>query len=212
MKKKKIYNMSIVVAIDGPTASGKGTVAKNLAQKLNLPYLNTGGLYRAVALYLIKNNIDYNDLDSVLKILDNVDFSNLDDPELYVENVGFIASHVAKIQEVRDFLLKFQKDFAKKGGVLDGRDIGTVICPDAEYKFFLTATVEERANRRYKEMISKNQNASYEEILEKLKARDKNDMERKNAPLLKADDAIEIDTTNMTKEEVFDKIFSYFKN
>ena len=202
--------MSIVVAIDGPTASGKGTVAKVLAERLNLPYLNTGGLYRAVALTAINNNIDYNNIEDIKKVLLKVDFSDLDNPELYVENVGFVASYVAKMQEVRDFLLDFQRSFAAKGGVLDGRDIGTVICPNADYKFYITATVEERAKRRYNEMLSKGKDVTYEDILEKLKARDKNDMERKNSPLVKAADAIEIDTTNMTKDEVFEKVFSYF--
>lgn len=203
--------MSLVIAVDGPTASGKGTVAKKIATYLNIPYLNTGGLYRAVALYLVKNNITDYSKNKVISILNNVDFNDLDNPELYVENIGYIASKIAPIQEVRDYLLKFQRDFAKKGGVLDGRDIGTVICPNADYKFYINATVEERARRRYKEMVEKGKDVKYEDILEKLKERDKNDMERKNAPLKKADDAIEIDTTNMNKEEVFNKIISFFK-
>ena len=202
--------MSLVIAIDGPTASGKGTVAERLAKKLNLPYLNTGGLYRAVALTVIKNNIDYNNTEDVIKILPKVDFSDLNNPELYIENVGFVASYVAKIKEVRSFLLDFQRNFASKGGVLDGRDIGTIVCPNADYKFFITASIEERAKRRYNEMISKGENVSYEDILEKLKTRDKNDKERKNSPLMIATDAIEIDTTNMTKDEVFDKVLSFF--
>lgn len=203
--------MSLVIAVDGPTASGKGTVAKKIATYLNVPYLNTGGLYRAVALYLVKNNITDYSKNKVISILNNVDFNDLDNPELYVENIGYIASKIAPIQEVRDYLLKFQRDFAKKGGVLDGRDIGTVICPNADYKFYINATVEERARRRYKEMVEKGKDVKYEDILEKLKERDKNDMERKNAPLKKADDAIEIDTTNMNKEEVFNKIISFLK-
>lgn len=204
--------MSLVIAVDGPTASGKGTVAKKIATYLNIPYLNTGGLYRAVALYLVKNNITDYSKNKVISILNNVDFNDLDNPELYVENIGYIASKIAPIQEVRDYLLKFQRDFAKKGGVLDGRDIGTVICPNADYKFYINATVEERARRRYKEMVEKGKDVKYEDILEKLKERDRNDMERKNAPLKKADDAIEIDTTNMNKEEVFNKIISFLKN
>ena len=203
--------MSLVIAVDGPTASGKGTVAKKIATYLNIPYLNTGGLYRAVALYLVKNNITDYSKNKVISILNNVDFNDLDNPELYVENIGYIASKIAPIQEVRDYLLKFQRDFAKKGGVLDGRDIGTVICPNADYKFYINATVEERARRRYKEMVEKDKDVKYEDILEKLKERDRNDMERKNAPLKKADDAIEIDTTNMNKEEVFNKIISFLK-
>lgn len=203
--------MSLVIAVDGPTASGKGTVAKKIATYLNIPYLNTGGLYRAVALYLVKNNITDYSKNKVISILNNVDFNDLDNPELYVENIGYIASKIAPIQEVREYLLKFQRDFAKKGGVLDGRDIGTVICPNADYKFYINATVEERARRRYKEMVEKGKDVKYEDILEKLKERDRNDMERKNAPLKKADDAIEIDTTNMNKEEVFNKIISFLK-
>ena len=203
--------MSLVIAVDGPTASGKGTVAKKIATYLNIPYLNTGGLYRAVALYLVKNNITDYSKNKVISILNNVDFNDLDNPELYVENIGYIASKIAPIQEVRDYLLKFQRDFAKKGGVLDGRDIGTVICPNADYKFYINATVEERARRRYKEMVEKGKDVKYEDILEKLKERDRNDMERKNAPLKKADDAIEIDTTNMNKEEVFNKVISFLK-
>ena len=203
--------MSLVIAVDGPTASGKGTVAKKIATYLNIPYLNTGGLYRAVALYLVKNNITDYSKNKVISILNNVDFNDLDNPELYVENIGYIASKIAPIQEVRDYLLKFQRDFTKKGGVLDGRDIGTVICPNADYKFYINATVEERARRRYKEMVEKGKDVKYEDILEKLKERDRNDMERKNAPLKKADDAIEIDTTNMNKEEVFNKIISFLK-
>lgn len=206
--------MNKIIAIDGPTASGKGTLAKKISQHFNLPYLNTGGLYRAVALKIIKdNNADFKDKSEVIKILGLVDFSNLDNPELYLEDVGTVASKVSVIQEVRDFLFKYQYDFAHQdgGAVLDGRDIGTVICPDASFKFFIEASVEERAKRRYEEMINKGSKVDYNEILTKLINRDKSDRERVNSPLKKADSAIEIDTTNMSIDEVFKYTLSFIK-
>ena len=206
--------MNKIIAIDGPTASGKGTLAKKISQHFNLPYLNTGGLYRAVALKIIKdNNADFKDKSEVIKILGLVDFSNLDNPELYLEDVGTVASKVSVIQEVRDFLFKYQYDFAHQdgGAVLDGRDIGTVICPDASFKFFIEASVEERAKRRYEEMINKGSKVDYNEILTKLINRDKSDIERVNSPLKKADSAIEIDTTNMSIDEVFKYTLSFIK-
>lgn len=206
--------MNKIIAIDGPTASGKGTLAKKISQHFNLPYLNTGGLYRAVALKIIKdNNADFKDKSEVIRILGSVDFSNLDNPELYVEDVGTVASKVSVIQEVRDFLFKYQYDFAHQdgGAVLDGRDIGTVICPDASFKFFIEASVEERAKRRYEEMINKGSKVDYNEILTKLINRDKSDRERINSPLKKADDAIEVDTTNMSIDEVFKYTLSFIK-
>ena len=206
--------MNKIIAIDGPTASGKGTLAKKISQHFNLPYLNTGGLYRAVALKIIKdNNADFKDKSEVIKILGLVDFSNLDNPELYLEDVGTVASRVSVIQEVRDFLFKYQYDFAHQdgGAVLDGRDIGTVICPDASFKFFIEASVEERAKRRYEEMINKGSKVDYNEILTKLINRDKSDRERVNSPLKKADGAIEVDTTNMSIDEVFKYTLSFIK-
>lgn len=206
--------MNKIIAIDGPTASGKGTLAKKIAEHFSLPYLNTGGLYRAIALYLIKNNIsNFNDEESIINILNNVDFSDLNNPELYFEEIGNIASKIAPIKKVREFLLKFQKNFAYQegGAVLDGRDIGTIICPDATYKFFINASVEERAKRRFNEMKIKGKNIDYKEILFKLNERDKKDMERVNSPLKKADDAVEVDTTNMSKDEVFNYILSFIK-
>lgn len=205
--------MNKIIAIDGPTASGKGTLAKKLAKHFNLPYLNTGGLYRAVALFMVNNGLDYNDKNEVISILEKVDFSDLNNPELYVEEIGAVAGKVAPIEEVRQFLLKFQKDFAYQdgGAVLDGRDIGTIICPDAKYKFYITASVEERARRRYEEMKNLKKNVDYKEILNKLQERDKRDTERVNSPLKKADDAIEVDTTDLNIDEVFEKVLSFIK-
>lgn len=204
--------MNKIIAIDGPTASGKGTIAKRIAKHFNIPYLNTGGLYRSVALYLYKNNlVDFTDEDEVVNILNDVDFSDLDNEELYTENIGAIASKVAVIQKVRDFLFDFQRQFAlqKGGAVLDGRDIGTVICPEASFKFYITAVTEERARRRYLEMKSKGKDVSYETILQQLIERDKKDTERVNSPLKKADDAIAVDTTNLDKDETFEVVLKY---
>lgn len=205
--------MNKIIAIDGPTASGKGTLAKRLAKHFNLPYLNTGGLYRAIALFMINNGLNYNDKNEVINILGNVDFNDLNNPELYVEEIGAVAGKIAPIEEVRQFLLKFQKDFANQdtGAVLDGRDIGTVICPEASYKFYITASVEERAKRRYEEMKNLKKNVDYKEILNKLQERDKRDTERTNSPLKKADDAVEVDTTNLNKDEVFEKVLSFIR-
>ena len=206
--------MNKIIAIDGPTASGKGTLAKKIAEYLHLPYLNTGGLYRAIALYMIDNKLNYNKKEEVIKILNKVTFDNLENPNLYVEKVGSIAGKIATINEVRQFLLKFQRDFAYQdnGAVLDGRDIGTVICPDAKYKFYINASLEERAKRRFKEMKLKNENVDFNEIFTLLKDRDERDIKRANSPLKKAEDAIEIDTTNKNVEEVFEYILSIIKD
>lgn len=206
--------MNKIIVIDGPTASGKGTLAKKLAKHFELPYLNTGGLYRAVALkMMLDNKSDFNDKNEVIDILRYVDFSNLENPDLYTENVGNIASKVSVIQEVRDFLFKYQHDFAYQtgGAILDGRDIGTVICPDASFKFFIVADVEERAKRRHKEMLEKGFEVDYNEILTKLVNRDKSDKERANSPLKKADDAVEVNTTNMSIDQVFEYVLSFIK-
>lgn len=206
--------MNRIIAIDGSTASGKGTLAKKLSKHFNLPYLNTGGLYRAIALFLIENKrINLISEDKVTDILKNVDFSDLNNPKLYMEDVGTIASKVAPIPEVRKFLFDFQVEFVNQpgGAILDGRDIGTVICPNASYKFFIIASSRERAFRRYNEMLRKGQKVDYNEILNKILERDRNDMERSSSPLKKAEDAIEVDTTYMGVGEVFDYVLSFIK-
>jgi len=201
----------MIIAIDGPSASGKGTLAKRVAKHLGLPYLNTGALYRAVGMKVLLSKVDFNDIEGICSIAKKIKPKDLESNDLYTEEVGFVASKVASIQKVRDILLAFQKDFAynMKGAVLDGRDIGTVICPNADYKFFITASVEERAMRRYKELADKDKDVLYEEILQKLKTRDKMDSERANSPLKKADDAIEVDTTKMNREEVLNYVLSF---
>ena len=212
---KNISNMKnkIVIAIDGPSASGKGTICDLLSKKLNIPHLNTGGLYRAVAYKGLQQNYDLNDIEKMVNIAKNLTEKDITNKEIFTEQIGEKASIVAKLQEVRDALFQYQKDFSNKeeGAILDGRDIGTSICPNADYKFFITATTEERAKRRYKEMVEKGKNVSYEEIFEKLKNRDETDKNRKINPFKKADDAILIDTTNKSIEKVFEEVLSYIK-
>ena len=161
-----------VIAVDGFSASGKGSLCTSLSKILKLPYLNTGALYRAIGLRLKQSNFnDFDNIEKLLEIAKGIDFSKLNSPELFTEEIGSWASKVAKIQEIRNFLLDFQKEFCnrKDGAILDGRDIGTTICPDAKYKFFITASAEERAKRRYEEMIEKGIKSDYEIILQKIK-------------------------------------------
>ena len=204
----------LIIAVDGPSASGKGTLCDLLSKHFHIHHLNTGALYRCVACNSIKKGIDLNDEAAVIEVAKSIDLKDLDDPNLFTEEMGSKAAIVAKIQPVRDLLLKYQRDFANQdgGAILDGRDIGTVICPDAPYKFFITASSEERAKRRYKEMLEKNQSCNYDEILQKVKDRDEKDMNRESSPFKKADDAIEIDTTGKSIQEVFNEVLSYITN
>lgn len=197
----------MIIAIDGPASSGKGTLAKKLAKHYNLAYLNTGGLYRSVALDVINSGADQEDENALIKIARNAKLDNLDSPELYVEQVGGVASIVAKIQEIRKILFQYQRDFANQegGAILDGRDIGTVICPDADYKLYVTASVEVRSERRYKEMLEKGKDVKYEDILTDVTQRDKRDFERKDSPMRPADDAVMLDTSTMSIDDVFKK-------
>ncbi|WP_058485437.1 (d)CMP kinase [Defluviitalea phaphyphila] len=209
------------IAIDGPAGAGKSTIAKLLANKLKIIYVDTGAMYRAVALYCINNEINYNDKESIKNILDDIDIKivykennqrvllNGKDVsnEIRTNEVSRGASAVATIKEVRIKMVELQRNIAKGTSiVMDGRDIGTYVLPNADIKIFLTASVEERANRRYKELFQKGVNCSLEEIKNEIKQRDKNDSSREFAPLKKAKDAIEIDTTGMTVEEVIEKI------
>ncbi|UTW55339.1 (d)CMP kinase [Kordiimonas sp. SCSIO 12610] len=199
----------MIIAIDGPAAAGKGTLARRLAEKFNFAYLDTGALYRAVALTLIKGGVDPSNEPAAEKASKALDHALLSDPELRLEDTGKAASVVASMLGVRSNLMDFQKNFGvnppsnKSGAVLDGRDIGTVICPAADVKFFVTASAEERAKRRVAEMRSRGVNANFEEILADVKARDERDMGRKDAPLEKAADAHLLDTTDLAIDAVF---------
>ncbi len=206
----------INVAIDGPAGAGKSTVARAAAQKLGYIYVDTGALYRAVGVYCLRNSIVTTDVDGVgailkditveLKFIDGVQhvFLNGDDvsTEIRLPEASMAASNVSAIPSVRAFLFDLQRDIAAKNNCLmDGRDIGTVVLPNAQVKIFLTADPEERAMRRYKELIEKGSNVTFEEVLEDLKVRDYNDSHREIAPLKPAEDSIIVNTTGMTLEE-----------
>ncbi len=199
----------MIIAIDGPAASGKGTLARKLAEKFNLAYLDTGSLYRAVGLTLLRQKADPKDPNAALAAARNLDHRLLNDPDLRKEDTGRAASIVAAIPDVRTALLAFQRDFAAKppqgmaGVVLDGRDIGTVICPDADIKLFISASDEVRARRRTKELQDKGLNVAKESVLADLQDRDKRDSARSDAPLKAADDAHLLDTTELDIETAF---------
>ena len=189
---------SIVIAVDGPAASGKGTIARALAAHYGLPHMDTGLLYRAVALNLVRFGGDPGNVFEAVRACDLGSVS-FDDPELRSELVGSYASRISAYPAVRSHLLDRQRAFAGQegGAVLDGRDIGTVIAPDATVKLFVTAAPEVRARRRLAELTARGLNAHYEEILSDIRARDDRDSGRKTAPLLQASDALLLDTSEL---------------
>jgi cytidylate kinase len=204
----------IIIAIDGPSASGKGTIAKKLAIYFDLAYLNTGAIYRLIALRIIDAKIDPNNFQHHLtQLTKNISEKDLENEELFSEKVGGIASIIAKNKILRESIFQFQLDFVnqgkinKQGCVLDGRDTTTVICPDADYKFFITADVEIRAQRRFKQFP----NLDYQHILEQLKKRDENDFNRKESPLKIASDAIIVDNGNLSISQTFEMILKNIK-
>jgi cytidylate kinase len=186
----------MIIAVDGPSASGKGTIAKALAAHFGLPYLDTGSLYRMVGLSVLRRGIDPNDEEACTAIAASLQPSGFIDAELRGELVGGYASKVAVLPKVRAALLKFQRDFAARetGAVLDGRDIGTVICPQADHKFYITASVEARASRRAAETPGSDLAAVRADIL----ARDERDASRAIAPTRPAPDAVIIDTSELS--------------
>lgn len=199
-----------VIAIDGTAASGKGTLARKLAAALNLPHLDTGKLYRYVGLSILRAGGDPADREAaeaaVMVIVQALDPKSLSDPELMSDQAGQAASKVATMTKVRKSLLSYQKRFAAQdgGAILDGRDIGTVICPKAPLKLFVDATPEIRAERRHKELQNRGITANYDAVLADMRERDARDRERATAPMKPADDAVIVDTTNMNAEEAFD--------
>ena len=203
---------ALIIAIDGPAASGKGTLARNIAARFDFAYLDTGGLYRAVAHQVLAMGLDARRSEdaamAVDALLDKLNPVLLASPQLRTEDVSQNASIVAAHPYVREKLLAYQRDFAQKGGqngkgaVLDGRDIGTVICPLADVKLFITASPEVRARRRADELLAKGGAATYEEILFDIKKRDERDMSRKTAPLKPASDAFVIDTSQLSARDV----------
>ncbi len=209
----------LAIAIDGPAGAGKSTIAKILAEKLNIDYIDTGAMYRAFTYKILSKNIDVKDTEEIIKLLNNtsIDFNNnhifLDnkiiDKEIRKNIISNNVSSIAKIKEVREKLVEIQKQISmKKSVIMDGRDIGTHVLPKADFKFFITASVIERGKRRFEELKKVNKNVNLEKIIEGIKERDRIDTTRDISPLKKSKDAIEIDTTNMSIEEVVYNILS----
>ncbi len=195
----------MIIAIDGPAASGKGTLAQRIAGHFGYVWLDTGLLYRAVARDALAAGADLEDAVASARAATALDATTLGDPTLRTTAIGEAASVVAKHPGVRAALLDFQREFAQTppGAVLDGRDIGTVICPDADVKIFVTADVEVRARRRFEEYVRRGEKVSYEEVLEIIRQRDARDAGRSAAPLQQAPDAVLLDTTDMDVEAAF---------
>lgn len=206
---------AIVIAIDGPAAAGKGTLARRLAAHLGYAYLDTGAIYRAVALKLLKQNIAADDIPAILAAARTLDPAELAADELRTDPVGDMASQIAAIPALREALVKFQRTFAAHppgdapGAVLDGRDIGTVICPTADKKLFVSASAEERARRRHRELADRGEQVSEEDVLADLKKRDARDRNRAVAALRPAEDAYLLDTTNLGIDEAFAAALDY---
>ncbi|MBQ1483700.1 MAG: (d)CMP kinase [Clostridia bacterium] len=211
------------IAIDGPGGAGKSTIAKLLAARYDIPYVDTGAMYRAVGLKMTRLGLPFEESDELTAMLDSTDI------DFVVENVildgedvsGLIrtqeisaaASACSKLASVRKKLVALQKEMGKvRSVVMDGRDIGTNVMPDAEFKFYITASARERARRRYLELINKGEQADFDTVLAEINERDYNDMHRELDPLRKADDAIEVDTTHMGIEEVLESVVRLIDN
>lgn len=215
-----------IIAIDGPAASGKGTLARSLAQALNFAHLDTGALYRAVGYEVLQAGGDPETEQEALEACDVLSrklgqgegaHAVLANPALRTDEVGSAASQVAAQQPVRDRLIALQRDFAAapgtgyKGAILDGRDIGTVICPNAPLKLYITANIEIRAQRRMKELQSKGLDVTYKAVLEDMRARDTRDSGRKAAPLKAAEDAVIIDSSDLTADQMLQRALDHAK-
>ena len=196
----------MIIAIDGPAASGKGTLAKRIAAHFNLPHLDTGLLYRAVARDLRQRGGNLEDSQLAAALARDLDPATLDDPSLRGPQLGEAASLVAKFPEVRTALLGVQRTFAaqQRGAVLDGRDIGTVVCPQATVKLYVTATPEVRARRRHLEMVGRGETVDYAVVLADIQRRDARDAGRDSAPMRPACDAILLDSSNLDIETAFE--------
>lgn len=212
------FMKKISIAIDGPSAAGKSTIAKMIAKKLDYVYIDTGAMYRSVGYYCLENNIDLRDESKVTAVLDQIKIELTSGNQVFLnqenvtdkireDRVSMAASVVSTYQAVRKYLVYLQRQMAGQGGViLDGRDIGTVVLPDADLKIYQVASSETRAKRRYLENIKRGLPSDLEKIKQEIEQRDYQDMHRKISPLKKADDAIEIDTSNMTLQQVSDAI------
>lgn len=217
----------MIIAIDGPAGAGKSTIAKLIAKQLGLVYVDTGAMYRAVGLKAKRNNIACSEQEKIEEMLKNteVELKNengatavyLDgenvSTEIRLPEISRMASDISAVPVVRYAMVEMQRSMANKTDtILDGRDIGTFVLPNADVKIFLTASVEERAERRYKELIARGENVKREDVRSDIEKRDYNDSHRALAPLKKADDATEVDTTGMTIDQVCEKIISLVRN
>ena len=197
---------NIVIAIDGPAASGKGTISKAISEKLQFNYLDTGKLYRAIGARYLEGY-------PPIVAAQSLDSKDLDKYDLQKQEIAQAASEIALIPEVRAALLKFQRDFSQKmpGAVLDGRDIGTIVCPDAKIKIFITASLEARAKRRYIELYKNDQKISFKRILEQIRERDERDQTRSSSPMVAASDAKIFDTSELSINEAVDEVYFYIQ-
>ncbi len=210
----------INIAIDGPSASGKSTIAKALAYKLGYLYIDTGAMYRCIALYVLDHEIDPNDEFAVSKQLRSIDIkldsyghyylNGTDVSQRIRENdIALVTSEISQYSDVRRFLLDYQRSFIRnKGCIMDGRDIGTVVMPDAELKIFQIASADQRAERRYLELVKNDPSVKYDDVYQDILTRDYQDSHRVLSPLVKASDAIEIDTSEATIDEVVNQIYT----
>jgi CMP/dCMP kinase len=215
----------IIIAIDGFSSCGKSTIAKTLAEKLNYVYINTGAMYRAVTLYLLDNEIDFNDIDAVKKALPNIKINfDIDsekgnctflnginvEEEIRTMRISNVVSPVSAISEVRREMVRQQQEMGKaKGVVLEGRDIGTVVFPNAELKIFMTADVDIRTQRRYEELIKNNQTVSFDAVKKNLLVRDKIDSTRQDSPLKQAHDAKVLDNSTLSRTQQVDLAYHW---
>jgi cytidylate kinase len=214
--------MSQVITIDGPSGSGKGTIAAHVAEELGFNTLDSGALYRILALYCKKKGVGTDQIDLIAEYAKKLDVSFVSgriyleceeiSDQICGEHIGAIASQIAVYPEIRKALLSLQKSFVSATGlVADGRDMGTQVFPDAELKIFLTASAEERAQRRHKQLISKGQGGSLRALVEDIQARDQRDVDRETAPLRPAEDSILIDSTGMTIDQVVTQIIELWR-
>lgn len=216
----------ISIAIDGPAGAGKSTISKKVSNNIGFVYIDTGALYRAIGYYAVSNEIDPKDSKRVSEFLKGINISldfidgkqcvlidGIDvSDKIRTPEISMAASNVSAIPKVREFLLDLQKNIALKNNVvMDGRDIGTVVLPNADIKIFLTASIEERAKRRYNDLIKKDKNIKFQDVLNDVKQRDYNDSSRAIAPLKPADDAIIVDTTGESLEQSVERLLSLIK-
>ena len=216
-------NGLLTIAIDGPSGAGKSTIAKAVAERLCIDYIDTGAMYRARGYKMKKNGISADESVKLAAMLENTDIDfvagdiildgNIVNDKIRTPDISKRASVCSALPSVREKLVAIQRNMGrKKSVIMDGRDIGSNVFPDAEFKFFLTASAEERAERRHRELVEKGQSVSFEEVLEDIKQRDYRDMTRRLNPLRKAEDALEIDTTGLSIEDVTDKIIKEIEN